>query len=400
MQNRLMTRLLLTFFTVLSAGFFVEARAEGISGTVRDAKTSEPLEGVTVLIKGTTRGANTDSEGRYNIRNIDAGDCILVVSALAYTTVEIECRIKEQDNVVDVYLESEDVEMDEVVVRARLRNNTETAIVQTVKSVAQVASGISAAQISRSPDRVASEVMRRVPGVTVIDDRLIVVRGLAQRYNNAWINGMAAPSVETDSRAFPFDLIPSSQIDNLMIYKSPSPEIPGDFSGGFIKITSKSVPDENRFEASYATGFNTMTHFDGFRIGNGSDTDFLGFDDGRRSLSGDFPEHLENVTDPGEITRLTKEGFNRDWTVRNIRPLPDQRLTLTAVRRIETKNNRIIGNLTSLNYSNVFKGVQRMKNVRYDVYNYTEDHPVYLDNYEDNQFSNNASTVSALTQKL
>jgi outer membrane receptor protein involved in Fe transport len=280
--------------------------------------------------------------------------------------------------------------MDEVVVRARLRSNTENAIVQTIKTLPQVASGISAAQILKSPDRVASEVMRRVPGVTIIDDRFIVVRGLAQRYNNAWINGMAAPSVETDNRAFPFDLIPSSQIDNLMVYKSPSPEIPSDFSGGFVKITSKSIPDENRFDASYATGFNTNTHFDAFHIGDGSATDFLGFDNGQRSLSNGFPGHLESVVEPAEITRLTKEGFNRNWTIRNITPLPDQRITLTLARRIETKNNRIIGNLTSLNYSNTFKGVQRMKNARYDVYNYTKDHPVYLDNYEDNQFSNDA----------
>jgi outer membrane receptor protein involved in Fe transport len=378
------------FFTVLWGGFLVEAKATDISGTVRDAKTSEPVEGATVLIKGTNRGANSDAEGRYNIRNIDAGDCILVVSALAYTTVEIEYRVKEQDNVVDVYLESEDIEMDEVFVRARSRNNTENAIVQIVKTVPQVASGISAAQISKSPDRVASEVIRRVPGVTIIDERLIVVRGLSQRYNNAWINGMTAPSVETDSRAFPFDLIPSSQIDNLIVYKSPSPEIPGDFSGGFVKITSKNVPDENRFEASYATGFNTKTHFDNFRIGDGSATDFLGFDDGQRSLSKDFPEHLESVVNPDEITRLTKDGFNRNWTVRDVTPLPDQRLTLTLARRIETKNNRIIGNLTSFNYSNIFKGIHRMKNTRYDTYNYTKDHPVYLDNYEDNQYSNDA----------
>ncbi|MDR2382816.1 MAG: TonB-dependent receptor [Prevotellaceae bacterium] len=385
-----MTRLLFIFFQVLISGFFVEAGAKELSGIVRDAKTSEPVEGATILIKGANRGANSDAGGRYSIRNIDAGNYILVVSALAYKIVEIECKVEEEHSVADIYLESEDIEMGEVVVRARSQNNTENAIMQIVKTVPQVTSGISAAQISKSPDRVASEVMRRVPGVTIIDDRLIVVRGLAQRYNNAWINGMAAPSVETDSRAFPFDLVPSSQIDNLIIYKSPSPEIPGDFSGGFVKITSKGVPDENRFEASYSTGFNTKTQFDVFRIGDGSATDFLGFDCGQRTLSNDFPEHLESVVNPDEITHLTKEGFNRNWTIRNITPLPDQRLTLTLARRMETRNNRIIGNLTSLNYSNTFKGVQQMKNVRYDTYNYTEDRPVYLDNYDDNQFSNDA----------
>jgi outer membrane receptor protein involved in Fe transport len=387
-QNKLMTRKLLTLLLILITVFSVEARSGGVLGTVRDARTMEPLEGATALIKGTNIGVATNVEGRYSIRNLDAGEYILEVSALSYRTVEIACRINEADTIVDVYLDSEDVMMDEVIIRARSRSNTENALMQIVKTLPQVASGISAAQISKSPDRVASEVVRRAPGVTIIDDRLVIVRGLSQRYNNAWINGMSAPSTETDSRAFPFDLVPSSQIDNLMVYKSPSPEIPGDFSGGFIKITSKGVPDENSLEASYTTGFNVKTQFNAFRIGEGSATDFLGFDGSMRTLSNDFPAHLETIDNAGEITRLTKEGFNNNWKIKTITPVPDQRLTLTLARRIETKNNRTVGNLTSLNYSNTFRGVLGMKNARYDTYNYKEDTPVYLDNYLDNQFAN------------
>jgi outer membrane receptor protein involved in Fe transport len=210
---------------------------------------------------------------------------------------------------------------------------------------------------------------------------------LSQRYNNAWINGLAAPSTETDSRAFPLDLIPSSQIDNLLVYKSPSPEIPGDFSGGFVKITSKGVPDRNNREAGYTTGFNLETQFNPFHIGEGSATDFLGFDYGQRPLSKNFPANMGVITDSEEITRLTKEGFNNNRKIRNITPRPDQRIFLTVARRMETKN-RTFGSLTSVNYSNTFKGVQGMKNARYDTYNYKEDRSVYLDNYVDNQFSN------------
>ena len=72
---------------------------------------------------------------------------------------------------------------------------------------------------------------------------IVIVRGLSQRYNNTWLNGLSVPSTETDSRAFSFDMIPSSQIDNLIVYKSPSPELPGDFAGGFVKIVTKGMPD-------------------------------------------------------------------------------------------------------------------------------------------------------------
>jgi outer membrane receptor protein involved in Fe transport len=389
MQNILKTKVLIMVFQIWGLFSFTEAGAKDISGTVRDAKTLEPVDGATVLIKGTNKGTVTNSEGYFRIGNLADGNYILEISALSYKTVETEFQITDHVTVLDIYIESEDILMDEVIVRARAKNNTENALVQIVKTLPQVTSGISAAQISKSPDRIASEVVRRVPGVTIIDDRFVTVRGLSQRYNNAWINGMAAPSTETDSRAFPLDLVPSSQIDNLLVYKSPSPEIPGDFSGGFIKISSKSIPDKNYFGASYTTGFNVVTHFNSFRIGEGGATDFLGFDCGQRPLSKHFPASMDAVTGSDEITRLTKEGFNNNWKVKNIMPIPDQRLFLTVARRMETKN-MTIGNITSFNYSNTFKGVQRMKNARYDTYNYKEDCPVYLDNYFDSQFSNSA----------
>jgi outer membrane receptor protein involved in Fe transport len=370
-------------------GIIGEVGARNVSGTVRELKTSEPVGGATVAVKGTARGTVTNIDGFYFLRNVDDGNCRLIISALSYRPVEIEFSMKALDTVVDIYIENEDILMDEVVVSARALNNTENAIVQTVKTVTQVTSGISAAQISKSPDRIASEIIRRVPGVTVIDERFVNIRGLSQRYNNAWINGMSAPSTETDSRAFPLDLVPGSQIDNLLIYKSPSPEIPGDFSGGFIKITSRSIPEKNSLQLSYSTGFNVGTHFCSFRIGEGSSTDFLGFDLAQRPLPADFPAHTDAVENPEEITRLTRDGFNRNWKVKNLVPLPDQRLFLSLARRMATKR-LTVGNITSINYSYTFKSVRGMKNARYDTYNYVEDRPVYLDDYSDSQYSNSA----------
>jgi outer membrane receptor protein involved in Fe transport len=355
---------------------------------VRDAATSEPLIGATVTVKGSAIGAVTDVDGYYDIQGLSGEKQTLEFRYLSYRTVEIKCETTEPVTHVDVLMESDDVGLSEVFVSARMRQNTETAMLTTVKSLPQVTSGISAAQIAKSPDRTAAEVVRRIPGATIIDDRFLIVRGLAQRYNNAWINGLAVPSTETDSRAFPLDLVPSGQIDNLLVYKSPSPEIPGDFSGGFMKIVSKGVPDENSTELVYTTGFNTRTHGNGFRMNPGSSTDFAGFDLNKRTLSSRFPAHLDAVTDPGEISRLTKEGFNNDWRIKTITPFPDQRLSLMIARRRDTDGDQTIGNITTLTYSNTLKGVEGMKNARYGIYSARTDAPVFLDNYYDNQYSN------------
>ncbi|MDR2086803.1 MAG: TonB-dependent receptor [Dysgonamonadaceae bacterium] len=386
MQNRLTGKL---FFLLLFFFFYASLRAnftKSVQGYVRDSETAEPVIGATVRVKGTTTGTNTDIDGYYALQDLADGKYTLEFRLLSYKTLEIECETKDTITRLDVLLDNDDILMDEVVVSARMHSNTETAMLTTVKSLPQVTSGISAAQIIKSPDRAASEVVRRIPGVTIIDDRFIIVRGLAQRYNNAWINGLAVPSTETDSRAFPLDLVPSSQIDHLLVYKSPSPEIPGDFSGGFVKITSKGVPDENRMEFSYTTGFNTQTHGNNFRMNPGSATDCLGFDGNKRALANDFPAHSDMA--PGEISRLTKTGFNNDWRIKSFAPFPDQRFSLMIARRKETAGNKTIGNITALTYSNTLNGVEGMKNARYGIYSARTDMPVFLDNYYDNRYSN------------
>ncbi|MDR0412637.1 MAG: TonB-dependent receptor [Dysgonamonadaceae bacterium] len=366
MQNKLKTGFF-TFFLLLlpPASFqalFAGSASKEITGFVHDSETREPIIGATVRIKDTTQGAATGVDGHYAIAGLSGEKCTLVFSYLSYKTVEVECHLNAPVTGINIAMETDVKTIGEVVVKGRMRSHTENNMLLTVKSLPQVTSGISAAQIAKSPDRIASEVVRRIPGITVIDDRFIIVRGLSQRYNNAWINELAVPSTETDSRAFPLDLVPSSQIDHLLVYKSPSPEIPGDFSGGFVKIATKDVPDENRTELNYATGFNTNTLSGDLKLNPGSRANVLGFDFSR--------------------------GFKSDWSIREGMPLPDQRLAFLMTRRMETADHKVTGNMTSITYSNTYKGVRGMKNARYGIYSATADRPVFLDNYFDNQFSN------------
>lgn len=93
-------------------------------------------------------------------------------------------------------------------------------MIQQTKASSVIVSNVSAQEIQRTQDSNAGEVIRRVPGVSLIDEKFVMVRGLSQRYNNVWINGGAVPSSEADTRAFSFDMIPSNQIDNLTIVKT------------------------------------------------------------------------------------------------------------------------------------------------------------------------------------
>ena len=147
------------------------------------------------------------------------------------------------------------VSLGEVTVTGVKKTNTDVAMINVTRMSPLVSIAISGQQILRSQDRDASEVIRRLPGTTIIDDRFIVVRGLSQRYNAVWLNNTATPGSEADVKSFSFDVIPASMIENMIIVKSPAPELPADFSGGFVKITTVNLPEKNSFFVSCGAAF-------------------------------------------------------------------------------------------------------------------------------------------------
>ena len=202
------------------------ANAKIYKGKVVDASTKEPLIGATVEVSGTSMGTVTDIDGCFTIDCKDGAK--LTVKYVSYKT---SSTIASDGMTVQMSPDSQT--LGEVTVAARKRHNLDSSVLEAARNGLTMQSGVSAQQIRRTQDKDASEVIRRVPGISIIDDKFVMVRGLSQRYNNVWINGSAVPSSEADSRAFSFDIIPSSQLDNLMIVKSPAPEYPADFSGGF-----------------------------------------------------------------------------------------------------------------------------------------------------------------------
>lgn len=236
------------------------------------------------------------------------------------------------------------------------------------------------------------KVIRRVPGISIIDEKFVMVRGLSQRYNNVWMNGSAVPSSEADSRAFSFDIIPSSQLDNMVIVKSPAPEYPADFTGGFILINTKDMPGENSFNISVGGAVNDQTHFKDFRKAKGSGMDRLGFGNGFRSLDAGMKGTLNMYPgyETGNTARIDvlNNGFNNDWTLKTIKPVGDLKLNMAYNRKWETESGRTIGMLAAVNYSNSYKTYLDMENSLYGPYDTNNDKYVYLRKATDNQYSN------------
>ena len=317
----------------------------------------------------------------------------LYINYVGYKTQKIDgVQAKDADQVIA--LQPDEQQLKEVTVTAVERRNTDAAMIQVAKSSPVIVSNVSAQEISRTQDTNAGEVIRRVPGVSLIDDKFVMVRGLSQRYNNVWVNGGAVPSSEADSRAFSFDIIPSSQIDNLTIVKSPTAEYPADYSGGFIIVNTKEIPAENSFNIAVGGNWNTSSAFKDFSYSKGSGTDFLGFDNGLRNLNGGIHADLNPQLDANGkpvgdyATSLLGNGFNNDWLIKNKKPLGDLKLAASLNQRWML-GGRTLGMLAALNYTNEYRTYENMENNLYGIYDAANDKPNYLRHSIDDQYNNN-----------
>ncbi|MFC4263255.1 TonB-dependent receptor domain-containing protein [Ferruginibacter yonginensis] len=277
--------LFLAFTTISLLSFAQKGKVEG---KVTDSKTGQPLTGVSVIVKSTGKGVATDVEGRFTL-NVEGAKKVSLVFSFNGVTQQID-EVEIIDGKVttqNLSLTQREKTEDAVIVRtpSTARRETAASLITFQKNTNTVASVISAESIKRSPDRNTGEILKRTPGTSIQEGKFIIVRGLADRYNQAMLNGILLTSTEPDRKTFSFDLIPSQIIDNIIINKAFVPELPGEFAGGLIQVNTKDIPAKNFFNIQLGTGFNTQTTGKSFyRDAQGGKLDWLGVDDGTRAL--------------------------------------------------------------------------------------------------------------------
>ncbi len=160
--------------------------------------------------------------------------------------------------------------LSEITVKSTTKKETNQAVINIVRNNTSVSDGISVEYIKKTPDRTVGDALKRINGVSIQNDKFVLVRGLADRYNLAILNKNILPSTEPDRRAFSFDIIPSSLIDNIIINKSATANLPGDFSGGLVQINTKDV-SSNFLNVSLGSGWGSVSTSKGFKLVQGID---------------------------------------------------------------------------------------------------------------------------------
>lgn len=358
-----------------SAALFAQGNGK-VTGTVTDKKTGETLIGVTVKIKGTTKGMATDLDGKYALTGLNAGKVTLVYQYVGYTGKEIaEIEVKAGNNtVLNVVLdEASGQNLSEVVIKGSFKKESINALYAQQKNSAVISDGISSELIKRSPDKNTSDVLKRVSGATIQDNKFVVIRGLSDRYNSAMLDGASLPSTEPNRKAFSFDIVPSSLVENLIINKTATPDLPADFTGGAIQIVTKDIPEQNFISFGLGAGYNTASTFKDFRSGARNATDYFGFDNGNKQLPSNFPtsNQIINVLSPEQNVKALRS-LPTDWNIYSRKALPTQNYQFTVGRVKELKNSGRLGAILSLTYRNsqtINKDVIR----DYYDYNYRDD---------------------------
>lgn len=368
------------------------AMAGVVKGKVVDAETGETLPGASVTY-AEGKGISTDVNGMFSL-DIPNGKRRLTVRYIGYKTVTKDIQVSDGTQDFDISLEADNATLGNVVVTGEVRQDTEAATMREQQQAHISMTSVSEQHIKRTQDKDASEVIRRIPGVSIIDEKYVMVRGLSQRYNNVWMNGAAVPSSEADQRAFSFDIIPSSQISGMKVVKSASPEYPADYTGGFIIVNTKDVPLRNSWNISIGGSLNNETHLKEQLGYAGSPTDFLGFDNGTRGLT-----HGINITlnQQGNGYSLLGNGFNNDWTVSKMKPVADMSIAASMSQRWHTVGGQTLGLNGSINYSNAYRTLKDVENNMFGAYDVTHDKSNYLRKAMDDQYTNNVRLGALLS---
>lgn len=216
----------------------------------------------------------------------------------------------------------------EIVVVGRRDRNIQQATTQVI-------SVLSADDIARTGDGDVAGALSRVTGLSLGSNGFVYVRGLGDRYSQAFLNGSPLPSPEPLRRAVPLDIFPTDVIASSLVQKSYSANLPGEFGGGLINLTTLAVPEEPFLKVDFGVSGDSETTqqlgYDHF----GSKYDPTGVESGVR----DMPPALRNFIATGE--RLSAGGVN---TSNIVRQLMNTRVGL--VQRIDEMPANFSGSVT------------------------------------------------------
>lgn len=303
-----------------------------ISGKVFDLTTGEALISANVFIPELNVGTTTDFNGEFVI-NVGKSSFRMRVSYVGYKTIDTLITISGETK-LNIGLQAEAIKFKEVEVSgSAVNDNVSLKGFMASKQISTgIFDGLSYEQIKLTTASTSSELMGKVVGVSIRQDKFVNVRGVDERYNIAVLNGSFLPSPEADKKAFTFDLIPAGLVQSIKVVKTFSPDLPGNFSGGFVDIKTIEFPESTVNSANLSFSGIPDATFKKFFVYGMNRLSFFGASDKTSGLPPSLPEDITQV--PIEQRNIYAKDIKNLWNRNSLYSLPNFRTNFLSVGKI------------------------------------------------------------------
>lgn len=349
------------FYAILGlvTSFSLYAQNGTIRGKIVDDSNGETLIGVNVVIAGTTIGTSTDLDGAFSL-TAPVGTHKVNCSYISYsmlTVNDVVVKTGEVTNLGELRLKSDAIMTETVVIEARRSRNNETAMATMQKKSANVMDGISSQTFKKVGDGDAGKAIKRVTGVSVEGGKYVYVRGLGDRYTKTTLNGMEVPGLDPDRNALQLDIFPTNLIDNITVYKTFTPELVGDFTGGSVDIITKDFPEERSYNLAVSLDYNPAMHLrSDYLTYDGSSLDAFGLGSADRDVPFNRNIDLDVQTvflEPERASDLTRR-FDRTMGSGEVTSLLNSSIGFSLGNQFNGEKYTK-GIIASFNYSNSYE---------------------------------------------
>ena len=332
-----------------------------ITGTVIDGEFNDPLPFANVILKNAANesfieGITTDFDGKFLFEVVD-GTYLIELSYVGYETQQItEINITgDKEFLIDVILNPSSNSLDEVVVATSQRKNSEVAILAIQKKSINLIDGLSAQTIKKTGDSNLAAAIKRVPGVSIQDGKFVYVRGLGDRYSKTLLGGLEVPGLDPDKNTLQLDVFPANILDNIIISKSASADLPADFSGGIVNIVLKDFSTLPEYSFSISGSYNPGMNFVNNAIRNNPEgTNMFGFNNGYfdRPIGAaqNIPLPEQNAIGYAGVLNKVTRTFEQQMAVNRYRSGTDFSIGATASNQFNLKNDTSIGFIAALGF--------------------------------------------------
>ncbi|SEW20191.1 Outer membrane receptor proteins, mostly Fe transport [Chitinophaga sp. YR573] len=326
-----------------------------VTGKIVDNK-NEPLPGVTIQ-SSDGQGIVTSVDGTYTL-SLQPGTYTLTFSYISYDTRKVTDVIVKEKSILplDIVMKSAGSHLKEVTITGNYKRASVEGLYALQKNNASITDGISAEQISRTPDKNIGDVLKRVSGLATVDNKYVVVRGLSERYNQAVLNGQVMPSTEMNRKNFSFDIIPSNIVENVTVVKTLTPDRSAEFGGGSVEVNTLDMPAQDFLNIGIGGSTNDKTTGKNFRTLKLEGQEYWGKAASHRNLLGKLDwTNTADVIAKYNAENKQSVSFSNNWGVYEMKAPVSQNYQLSAGKVFHPTSKDQFGVVVSASYRNTFQ---------------------------------------------